>query len=540
MGVQGDILKARRLLQDSSTQGIIACLAIMQRYPRNPSVRALVAKMDATARAAVIADAERLLDHGAAGQALAILTPLVLGHPADPAIAKAEHDCLVKLGRTAEARAAILRGLAAQPDQPMLLGLLGYLQYEAGELPEALDTFRTAARLAPTHGTILAYFSMLAQGMGEADQAVERLLRAVATSQPEPLVWYALSGHINFRDHPELADRLRARVDRPGDSDTARELLCFAASKAAFDLGDPEQAFAYLDRANALHVDTCDPDGARHAARQEDLRRMERLPASAVLHDRPADTPEILLVIGMPRSGTTLIERILSAHPEVQGLGEQPTLMQAVPAIDGTGTIWGEAELTRLADLYRDAIRSRATGNPRFIVDKMPCNAFFAAHALAAMPEVKVLHMQRHPVATALSNWRLRYTVANDFAYSMDGILSESRMTVQAVDMLAARFPDRVGRVVYERLTESPEPEIAALLDWLDLSHEDSCLRFSGAKGVVLTASARQVRKGIYTGSSEAWRRYAHRIAPLIDGLSDLSQDHAAARSALPLGTRPA
>lgn len=518
MNVQKDLRRARKALATSPTDGVLACLAILSQSPGNGSARSLLRKMGAAERRRVLNDVSTLFGSGDWTHALRILEPLGRAHPADAALAEAEARCWMALGQWQKMADRLAAPLAKSPDHAGVLTATGVALFNLGRAEAALAHLQKAAALRPFDPHVQTHLGGVLLSLGRLDAARDAFRAAVSESGGVPEAWPNLAGLIDFAAEPELAARLDRLAPGAAKSDTQRECLAFARAKAAFDRDRPDDGFAQLHRANALHRAKLDHDAGRERADTLDL--IARLPKGLALTSPGAPRP--VLIVGMPRSGTTLVEQILAAHPQVAGLGELRDLSQLVGKLD-TGHPWTEAQLQALADGYRAAL---APADKPVAVDKMPGNALQAGFALAALPDAQVLHMRRDPVATGFSNYRKRFTDGTSFAFDLTEIAQRARLIDEVMAIWQARFPGRVHDVVYENVVADPARAIAELLQRLDLPPDDACLGFAGAQGDIRTASTAQVRGPVARQNSADWQPYAAHLAPLIAGLGDLTLCH--------------
>jgi tetratricopeptide (TPR) repeat protein len=282
--------------------------------------------------------------------------------------------------------------------------------------------------------------------------------------------------------------------------------------------GAPARAFEHLARAKAMReADHPYYIEALTGVVREVLSLFEKGRVPRI--DATPGGPRPLFVVGMPRSGTTLVEQILSAHPEVHGAGELIALQRAMAEIGWHNYEIGqqvtEPALAQVASFYRAAQAQVPTDRP-VIVNKTPLNFLWAGFALAAMPEARVLFMVREPMATCWSNFSRDFQgPANGFGNDIGNLVRVFRMHEVLRDLWREHFPDRVHLVDYDALTEDPEPHIRAMLEAAGLAFDPACLSPEKNVRAVRTASAQQVRRGIYTGSSQAWRAYESQLAPL-------------------------
>ena len=461
----------------------------------------------------------------------------------DPGFALAHlHLGIALLGQGDDAGA-----LAAYQDASRLQPSLVEARYHAGALletlgraPEAIAAFRRAAAGTPrTSLTRLANArALLAAG---SDAEAERALRQLLTLDPAALSATELLGTIASsagrfqeafdlldratRDAPQLAgsyyELVRCRRLTPADGELIARMqaalatpnlppelllkLHLALGKAFDDLDDPERAMRHYDLADEWRRTLCRFDAAAFAARIDRLiaRNTAESVTEAAPHGQRDATP--ILIIGLPRTGTTLVEHILSAHPQVHAGGELP--------------FWtGHADTQEPAASalqYLRLLHELAPGAAR-VTDKSPFNILQAGLIHAALPDAAIILCSRSPIDTALSIHRTYFNQHVAFPTGGDALVA----AIGAVERLAAHWrrvlpSARLHEVVYEELVATPEPVIRRLLAACGLSWSDACLRPELNPRAVHTPSKWQVRRPISTAAAGAWRRYEPWLGPL-------------------------
>ena len=304
-----------------------------------------------------------------------------------------------------------------------------------------------------------------------------------------------------------------------------------ALAKEYEDLGDYDSAFAQLaagkTKKRAQLGYSIDADRALFGT-------IERLFDAGRLagHAAGCPTTEPIFVLGMPRSGTTLVERILSSHPQVLSAGELQNFAIAVKRAAGTPsnrvldapTLENgvNVDFAALGERYLASTRPITGAKPRF-VDKMPLNFLYVGFIALALPNAKIVCLNRDPLDTCLSNFRQLFSLTfSYYNYSYD--LRDIGLYYASFERLMRHWdevlPGRVLRVRYEDLVQNQEPETRRLLDFCGLHWDGACLEFQENAAAVATASAVQVRSKLYATSIGRWRRYARHLAPLRAELS--------------------
>ena len=242
------------------------------------------------------------------------------------------------------------------------------------------------------------------------------------------------------------------------------------------------------------------------------------------------DEVKKLFVVGMPRSGTTLTESIIGAHSRAEPLGELPYLMGFTNRLSFKKSDLADHDgvvrfSEKILDSYAQKVDPKANGKDH-IVDKMPANAHAIGFALAGTATSKAINLDRDPVAVAWSIFS-RFFPASQmaFSYSFDFIINEYRMYMNMMNFWHQKFPGRIFDLNYETLTQDQERSTRAIIDFCELDFEDNCLNFQNNTRAVKTASSQQVKKGMYKGSSEEWKKYASFLNDYSDELYQIRED---------------
>ena len=439
--------------------------------------------------------------------------------------------CLALLKREAEARAAAERAHGLEPTAALTLDTLGVVWSRLNEHARAVDAFHGAVRAEPGNAGFQYNLAASLRFLGrfvEAEQAYEAAVRAAPTLYRAHSALSDLRKQTPERNHIE---RLLALL--PGAAgDVDGELhLRHALAKEHEDLGDYDRAFAHLAAGKARKRRelsySVEEDVALFAAveRLFDERLLAR-PARGCENDEP------IFVVGMPRSGTTLVERILSSHSRVLSAGELQNFGVCVKRMAGTAsrrvldvpTLERAAglELAALGERYVESTRPITGGKPRF-VDKMPLNYFYLGLIRLALPNAKIVCVRRDGLDTCVSNFRQLFALTFSY-YNYANDLRDLGRYYVAFDRLMTHWERTLGaamlRLQYEDLVRDHEAETRRLLEFCGLPWEPDCLRFHENTAPVATASAVQVRAPLNDNSIGRWRRYSAHLGPLREALA--------------------
>ncbi len=438
--------------------------------------------------------------------------------------------CLAILRRNAAARDAATRALALEPREALTFDTAGVALARVGAHELATSAFRRAASLAPQRADFLYNLGTSLRFLGDftgAEQALEQAVRI------EPRLWRAYSVLAELRTaapSPERVERVRNMLAEVRDDVDGELHLRHAAATELEGLGDYAAAFAELEAGKRRKRSAVGYDFAADAALFE---RVETVCDAAFLARAGAgcadSTP--IFVIGMPRTGTTLVERILSSHSRVGSIGEQSTFggllkrgaATATPNVLDPPTVSAAAgcDLAAVGRAYIETSRELCGDAPRF-VDKMPLNLFYAAFIAAALPNAKIVCVRRHPLDTCIASYRRLFATGFTYYHYAYDLADIGRYYV-AFDRLMRHWRhllgDRFIELSYEALVAAQRGETARLLERLDLDWEEACMSFDRNARPVTSASAVQVREPLHGRYVGRWRRYRAALEPVIEQL---------------------
>lgn len=433
---------------------------------------------------------------------------------------------LRRLERLEEALDTARRAATFAPDNGEALVAMGEALQALGRTADALAAYDKATKLPGLAlEKALVNRGICLMEVGERDAARAAFEQVLASFPRSVAAWFNLADLVTFKAGDTTIASMAALlapggIEVPGD----RIALHFALGKALLDTGETDGAFRHFAEGNRLKRATINynPDDISGWLRAISAA----FPASAFdpsgFAEAGADADLPVFVVGMPRSGTTLVEQVLATHSQVQGGGELSTLSQLVGRLGPYPAIMermGPVELAGLSEQYLGKVRPQANGRRRF-VDKMPSNFFYAGLIARAMPQARIIHVRRNPADTCLSCYTKLFTREQQFTYD----LTELGRFHGDYEQLMAHWravlpPDRFLEIDYEALVSDFEPQARRLIAFLGLEWEPACLEFHKTRRIIRTASVNQAREPIFTGSVGRAQRLAPYLAPLLAAL---------------------
>ena len=428
-----------------------------------------------------------------------------------------------RAGEAADRARTLSKGNAA------LLDTLGVIYTRAGNHASAANAFREAAILAPRHAAFRYNLAMSEISAGHLDAAESELEACIAL---EPRYWI---GHLKLahlrrqttsHNHvSRLEALLRQCGPNRGDS-VGGMCLHMALAKELEDLERYDDAFEHLVQGKAAGAVPNDYSISDDHALFDAITKAFAIPApeaGGYLSDEP------IFVLGMPRSGTTLVERIVSSHPDVWSAGELLNFALCFKRLSGCRTAAlldaatvkaaSTGDLHELGEAYIASTRPGTGKTPKFI-DKLPYNFLYLGHIANALPNATILWVRRNPLDTCLSNFRQLFAPNSPFSgYSFD-LLDVGRYYVlfhRLMEHWQRILPGRILEVSYEALVNSQHDVTQGILDFCGLPWNDACLHFERNPSPVATASAAQVRSPIHKNALHRWKHYERQLAPLRD-----------------------
>jgi tetratricopeptide (TPR) repeat protein len=440
-------------------------------------------------------------------------------------------ECYLLCGQVREAIALAQELESETRADPHRWQMIGELFTKCSQFDAASRCYRQAVKLRPEDPSCVYNLAASCIAMGRIDEAEQLLSEVIRLNPTDYDAWQNRSSLKKQTTQSHHVKQLLYVLEHLGDEDPGRVAICYALAKELEDLERYKESFYYLQQgaSQRRHRMQYDVDGDI-----ETIEQIMRCFNRELLQSAPA--PEEpngpVFVLGLPRSGTTLVDRIISTHSKASSLGEINTLAFAImQTVSGTESKAArnrielverstQIDFRELGKRYVQAIRGYGQDSA-LLVDKTPLNFLYIGLIRLAMPNARVIHLRRHPVDSCYAMYKTLFRMGYPFSYSLQDV---GRYYIAYHGLMAhwrAVAPDSFLDVDYEELVSQPEEQSRRLIDWCGLDWEPECLEFYRSDAPAATASAAQVRRPIYSSSVGNWRNYEQQLAPFVARLQE-------------------
>lgn len=440
-----------------------------------------------------------------------------------------------------EALKYFTRAIRLAPNDVDIMDSLANVYFLIGDIPRALTIYRNIIKLFPEHAKSHYRIGVCLRAVGKKAEAIDSFRTAIKFNPEHVQAHLLLATAVKHKTHDDDMIKMEELLKRKTLDVNQKSFLRFGLGKAYEDLEDYDKAFNNYALANELKRSVInynfdeDRQSIETIKRTFDAELFKRLDNCGYSSDTP------IFIVGMPRSGTTLTEQILSSHPDVHGAGElthigqlaetffsqqlkahlprndemrnQPTLQQLSKMLD-------RQSLEQLGKQYCDII-SRYSENYRYIIDKMPFNFINIGMIHLMLPNAKIIHCTRNPLDTCFSCYSMSFENGNSFTYSQEELGQFYGLYYQLMQHWQQAGITNIIEIAYEDLIKDQEGQTRRLLDACGLEWNDACLHFHESDRPVMTASVNQVRDRIHSRSIQRWKHFESHLSPLIETLKN-------------------
>jgi Tfp pilus assembly protein PilF len=484
--------------------------------------------MSAAITASFAAEALRLLRAGRPEEAL----PLAARAVKSARICRPEHGLLatvlLRSGRAAAAEQVVVDALELEPGVADAYDALAHVSMLLGQHERSNALYRRATAAAPLEPRFWYNLACSERSLGRLDEAEAACDRAIAIDQaqyPSYLLRSELRVQASEANH---VTQLESLLARPGADHRARLFLGYALAKELDDLGRFDDAFRWFAAAARVRRERLDYDVA---ADERKLARIAEVYSAAAFAGRTraattrrvVDSARFVFIVGLPRSGTTLVERVLTGLTGVRSNGETDQFSQALlEAARGEGDVFARAGAADPEAVARRYAQLALPGAPADrIIEKMPLNYLYLGAIHRALPEATILLLRRSPIDSCFAMYRTLFAAGYPFSYDLGELARYYAAYERLMNHWRAVLGDWLHEIVYEDLVREPARVGAAIAAACGLAWSDAALEIQNNRSVSLTASASQVRRPIYGSSSGRWRHYERHLGSLITGLEE-------------------
>ena len=462
-----------------------------------------------------------------------LLLAAVLERAPDYRTARQEYaGVLIELHRHAEARRHLAMLMKDEPDNRVLRMLDAAALVGLGEHERAISIYQELLLGTRADADVHLSIAHALKTLGKTPEAIDSYRRA-ATLRPDfGDAYWSLANLKTYRFPPQDLEQMRAALGEGATGDVDRYHLCFALAKALEDQGEYAESFRYYELGNRLkHAEI----RYRPALTESNTRQQLEVCTDGFFASRKdwgVQEQGPIFIVGLPRSGSTLLEQILASHSQVEGTQELPNIQQIVATLRGRETQAVEARYPRilerltaadfrqLGEKYLADTRAYRTGKP-FFVDKNPNNFRHLGLVHLMLPNARIIDARREPMACCFSNLKQLFANGQEFTYGVEEIARYYRTYLELMQHWERVLPGRILRVHHEDVVDDLEGNVRRLLDFCGLPFEPQCLAFHETQRSVRTASSEQVRQAINREGLEQWRHFEPWLAPLKDALGD-------------------
>lgn len=407
--------------------------------------------------------------------------------------------------------------LKSKPHEFPLLVLRASILVKFGDCRPALSCYeKLLAHYTPQPKIALSYAHAL-KTIGKRDEAVAAYRLAISLQPSFGDAYWSLANLKTFKFEDDDIVAMRAQIAKSTCTQEDYYHLCFALGKALEERENYSESFYYYQKGNAIKekLEVYDADNT-----ESNVRRIKNACSAEIFSVADGcQAPDPIFIVGLPRSGSTLLEQILASHSQVDGTKELGHVIAISRRLGGRKKkqdvshypeILTELSADKLSELGQEYIDQTAIqrGTAPFFIDKMPNNFLHVGLISLMLPNAKIIDARRHPMASCFSGYKQLFAKGQAFTYSLSSIGRYYHDYVEVMDHWDQVLPGKVLRVHYEEVVADTEVQVRRILDYCGLPFEESCLEFYNTKRPVRTASSEQVRQPIYNSGLEHWRSY--------------------------------
>jgi len=441
-----------------------------------------------------------------------------------PDYAEAYYNMGSALDEIGELEAAIdsyKQAIKVKPDYADAYNNMGSALRDKGDPEAAIDSYKQALKIKPDYAEAYYNMGISLNDKGDTESAINSYNQALKIKPNYAEVYKNISYLKRYKERDENFIKMQSLCLDRGSSDEQLCHLNFALSKASEDLNEIEQSFNYLKMGNEIRTKIISYDI------KQDIELFSQLKKAypSIALQSTVETSELkpIFILGMPRSGTTLVEQVVSSHSKVTGAGELIYVSRFGRSIARGLIKPNDQIILGFKKRYIEALKLRSDVKS-IVTDKMPHNFLYVGLIFSAFPDAKVIHVNRNPAATCWSNYKHYFTTKGlGYSYDLDDTVAYFGLYKDLMQFWLDHYGDQIYNLNYEDLTINQDAETRKLIHYLELKWEDDCLSPQKNKRAVQTASQQQVRQKIYQDSSQQWCKFKPYLNGAFDKLTELN-----------------
>lgn len=457
-----------------------------------------------------------------------------------PSFMPARHNYAIILHRQRKpgpAREQVQKLIEADPLNPSYRTLKAAIASSIGDYDTALGVYAGVLADYPNNARVWMSYGHALKTTNRQGECVQTYRKSIELAPQLGEAYWSLANLKTFKFTQADVEAMQAQLANAKLTNDDRLQFHFALGKAFEDAGQFAESFKHYEEGNRLRRAGMgyDPDW-----NTEQMRRAKALFTPEFFAARAghgASAPDPIFIVGLPRSGSTLLEQILSSHPQVEGTMELADIVNIVRELGGAYARGTGTYPQPVAALDADALRAigerylaqtriyRRTDAP-FFIDKLPNNFAHTGLIHLILPRAKIIDARRHPLGCCFSGYKQHFARGQHFTYSLNEIGRYYRDYVELMAHYDAVLPGRVHRVIYERMVADTESEVRRVLDYCGLPFDERCLKFYENERAVRTASSEQVRRPIYREGVDHWLNYEPWLGPLKSALGSVLEQY--------------
>ena len=395
---------------------------------------------------------------------------------------------------------------------------LGKTQKELGKLTEAISSYKKAIEIRPDYAEFYNEIGGAQIELGKISEGVSSYKKAIEIRSNFAEAYNNYTDSVKIQINDPILLKLDKLINKKNLSEKDSTYLFFAMGKAQLDIEKPEKGLQLIIAGNSLRKKELKYKTQKSKDIFDKIKNNFKELNIKNEKTSPDSISQPIFIVGMPRSGTTLVEQILSSHSSIYGAGELDFLDNAINLIDWQNNKIQKKDIIEIRKNYINELKK--ISKTTYTTDKMPLNFRWIGFIAYAFPNAKILHIKRDAMATCWSNYKNNFSKAGlSFSFDQIDIAEYYKLYEDLMKFWQKKFPEKIYELNYDKLTENQELESRKIFNYLGLKWENSVLEFHNYNRVIQTHSNIQVRKKMYRGSSQQWKKYKPWLQPMLNNL---------------------